>query len=318
MWDNASGVEYHRIIKPLQRLFVEDMLGANELEIVKAANISKAGVPDLRDFDLVVFNRDLGIYNEPITQYLAKEKIPFVLDVDDYWKLPKFHPAYDHYKKGLGKRIVENLRYADGVTCSTEYLAQFVRPLNKNVCVLPNALDETHEQWNQPKVSSDKFRVGYLGGATHANDALIIGDAMKEIGEGIEFFYCGFTETPESRSMLKRLGATPVEAKTPEEYGKMFASLDLVLAPLENSTYNNCKSDIKVQEAQAYGIPIICSDVPPYQEHQFSLGVTLVNNDPESWRQAILDAKGQETAPMRSLVEVNRKRLEFYKSCVHL
>ncbi len=321
LMNQPSGVDYHRIIKPLTRLHID-----TGIEVFKAQNINKDGCPPLQDYDLVVFNRYLYSQHDNIIAYMAKYNIPYVIDIDDYWKLPKHHPAFGFYRNNkVPKAIEEAIRYASGVTVSTEILASYVRAINPRIKILPNALDTTDEQWNQPRDEGEKVRVGWLAGATHHNDAMLIGEAISQAMREVdfEFIYCGYSKTGLNDSILYRLNNGENKMKimcmngmSPDQYGKMLSKLDIVVAPLEDTKYNNCKSDIKIQEAGAYGLPILCSNVLPYSEHVNTPGVYLVDN----WAESLVDAvkKVNELMPCtfsNDIEEINKKRLEFYEQC---
>lgn len=61
-------------------------------------------------------------------------------------------------------------------------------------------------------------------------------------------------------------------------------SLDLALVPLEINLFNECKSNLRLLELGACGIPVICSDIEPYRG---SLPVTRVKNHFRHWMKAI-------------------------------
>lgn len=335
LMNSPSGVEYHRIIKPLTRLHIDQ-----GVEVFKAQNIVQKGIPKLEQYDLVVFNRYLYEQHTDIISYMGQHFIPYIIDIDDFWKLPKHHPAYDFYRTHkVTKAIEEAIRYASGVTVSTEPLAALVRQINPRVKILKNALDTTDEQWNWPNVPSDRIRVGWLAGVTHHNDASILGPAITEAMRQVDFdfIYCGFSDTKLNRSMLYRLNNGDKEMKimcmngmNPDNYGKMLSQLDIVVAPLEDTKYNNCKSDIKIQEAAAYGLPIICSNVLPYSEWQNKAGVILVGNTTQAWADAIVNMVKMDSVQRETLGRVNRgyceakydiehtnkKRMEFYLECL--
>lgn len=335
--DKPSGTDYHRIIKPLQRMQV-DYYG--QLEISLAQDIKNNGLPELRQFDVVVFNRYLFEYHYPVLEYMAQNKVPYVVDIDDFWKLPKHHGAFDYYRKNkLPQAIVDAIRYANVVTCSTEQLAAEIRPINPKVRILPNALDTTDEQWNQPKKPSDKYRFGYMAGVTHYNDMLImsqaISDICREYGDKVEFIYGGYgrakngDKIPEIESMLNRFNNNEsrmkdqikiIMAAKPENYGAMYANIDCALAPLEDSHFARCKSDLKIQEAAAYGLPIICSNVMPFAEHLNNPGIRFAENG--DWYNAMVEmietgGNGRSNQlymeQCRDLETINKKRLEAFQ-----
>jgi glycosyltransferase involved in cell wall biosynthesis len=318
MWNKPSGVEYHRIIKPLQRMGMD----YPELEISFIDQYLTKGLPRLEEYDLIIFNRFLYGYTYDVLEYMAKNKVPYIVDIDDLWTIPKLHPVYKWYKENnVEKLTIDCIKYANGVTTTGEELAKHIRAINPKVKIIPNALDTTDEQWNWPKVKSDKIRFAYMAGVTHANDAQIIGEAIQQImdkHDNVEFWYLGYSDNIHSRSIYNRLNNGQkefrVQAKygmTPDNYGKFLSEVDCLLAPLENSKFNRCKSDIKVQEAKAYQIPIIASNVMPYSECD---GVYLVDSD--GWVNAmelVIENPNIGFGEPRSLEEMNAKRIEFYR-----
>ena len=118
--ENMGGVEYYRMIMPSHILNEKypdieftSCSGINRptMEIIKEAD-SKTGktttydVPKiipiddfLKQFDLVHFCRGVDMYNEPNnTDRLNRLGIPFGIDLDDYWEMPKGHILEKDYK----------------------------------------------------------------------------------------------------------------------------------------------------------------------------------------------------------------------------
>ena len=92
------------------------------------------------------------------------------------------------------------------------------------------------------------------------------------------------------------------------DYPKRLASLnlDLALAPLEDNTFNQCKSNLRLLEYGACGFPVVCSDVRPYQG---DLPVTRVKPRFRDWVDAIrmhvndLDAAAKAGDALRAAVQ---------------
>lgn len=344
LYNSLTGVEYHRIIKPLQRMQV-DYLG--QVDIFTGTNLEKNGVPPLQNYDLIIFNRHLGVYHDKLIEFMGQNNIPYIIDIDDWWKLPRHHPGWNYYKANqLEKKIPEAIRYANLVTCSTEELATHIRAINPKVRILPNALDTTDEQWNQPPVSSNKMRFLYAPAMTHYNDMLFLGNIITRLchiyPDNVEFIYSGYAKGPNGEkipaveSMLNRFNGHAKETKPqikviqaapPNEYGKGFAHADCVLAPLEDTKYNNCKSDLKIQEAAAYQLPIICSNCLPYTEQKDNPGVIFADSE-EEWFNAmasmieakiagVKSAKGTSNMlyndQARNLEKINHKRFQAFQ-----
>lgn len=348
IWDGMNGVAYHRLYIPhhnlATQLLNESIISGEPIaaDVSICQRFSEDGIPALEQFDLVVFNRWIGPIHQDFLKELARKKVPYIVDIDDFWKLPKFHPAYNAYReKNITQEVKESIRYANGVTCTTEQLAAEIRQLNPRVKILPNALDLTDPQWNQPAVQSDKLRFGYVSGVTHANDVGIMGEAIGKICEefDVEFHLYGIDRgnvhwedilykfngySDKLRPQIKLFAP-----KLANEYGKYYANFDVALAPLADNKFNNLKSELKILEAAAYSLPVICSDISPYTNHMGNAGVWRVRNSAEHWYNAIKEMIGTNPKLRKSLGQMNREyctmnhnieevnaaRFEFYKQC---
>jgi processive 1,2-diacylglycerol beta-glucosyltransferase len=337
LWEGMGGVEYHRLYSPLKYLQITHP----ELEVDFCTDINDKGTPNLTQYDLVVFNRYIGKRHYDVLVHLAKHNIPYVIDVDDYWRLPKFHHAYRWAKQNDLKGAVQDaIHYAAGVTTTTDTLANEVRQINPNVCVLPNALNLTDEHWLGEKTQSDKVRFGWVGGLTHANDIQIISDAIAHMCDTypneVEFYLCGYQPHHLWQSILYRFNGSADKvreqvkvsgAQQVNEYGLFYRLFDVALAPLEDIKWNNCKSELKVIEAAAYALPVIASYVKPYSTMEGNPGIMYAENTTESWVKAMTKsmdtlkaARGEANRiycnTHHNFEAINLNRLEFYKSCI--
>jgi hypothetical protein len=80
----------------------------------------------------------------------SQEKIPYIIDIDDYWVIPRHNPAYQVYRKVIKNCIKDAIYYADAVMTTTPQLASVISPLTKTSPLSRTALDYSHEQWNKP------------------------------------------------------------------------------------------------------------------------------------------------------------------------
>ncbi len=188
LWQGMGGVEYHRLYVPLKRLQIDH---ADEIEVEVSQEFDKSGLPNLKQYDLILFNRWLGNDHYEILHYMAKHGIPYIVDIDDFWELPKYHPTYKFFREAkLKTAIVDAVRYADGVTTTTPQLAAEIKKLNRRVEILPNALDTTDEHWLSAPQQRDVFTFGWVGGLTHSNDIMIISDAIARIFNPAPYLPC--------------------------------------------------------------------------------------------------------------------------------
>ena len=152
-----------------------------------------------KKYQIVHFHRVIGRdYNisPKIIKQLNDWGIVTICDIDDYWMPGKEHPAYELVKSNnLGFHIQENLKAARFVTTTTELFAQEIKKINKNVFVLPNAVDPDEEQFNAVTEKSEKLRFGWLGGSSHLHDLMLIDGTVSkliEFKDEFQMYVCGF------------------------------------------------------------------------------------------------------------------------------
>ena len=278
--DGINGVVYHRLFTPHLRMQID---GHAEVSVCQSPE--EWLTLDYRAFDVIIFSRWLGAKHYDVLKKIADSGTPYVVDIDDYWVLPKYNPAYPAYRSGIKQAIKDAINYADAVITTTPALASQIREINENVIIASNCLDYTHKQWEAvPMERTDKVKVGWIGGVTHEEDLKLIADQIK--GLDIEFYICGYTPGDIWNRIAKSMpNAKIVEGTSVFEYGEVYRHFDIVIAPLQDTKFNNCKSELKIIEASAYKKPIICSAVYPYIYHQANDGVLLVTQN--DWRTAI-------------------------------
>ena len=155
----------------------------------------------------------------------------------------------------------------------------------------------------------------------------LIVDAITRIGEeGIaDFYLCGYTDNDiwnQIVNMFKGDWFHVVRGTNAASYGEVYKHFDLVVAPLQKTPFNSCKSELKIIEASAYEVPVVVSAVEPYTNHIDNGGVIFAKPDEwyESIKQAMSHAKelGDSNAlycrKFHNLQLHNISRLKLYES----
>ncbi len=302
--DGINGVVYHRIYAPHLRMQIN-----GEAEVDVCQSQAEWMTVDLAPYDVIVFSRWLGKNQYDVLKRITDAGKPYVIDVDDYWVLPKYNPAYWAYRKGIKNCIKDAINYADAVFCTTPKLANQVRAINDNVYIVPNCLDTSHNQWKQPKEKNERVKIGWVGGITHEEDLKLIADDINSMD--VDFYICGYTPSDHWNNIVKLIPkANIVQGTSVFEYGEVYKHFDFVLAPLVDNNFNNCKSELKIVEAAAYSIPIICSAVYPYLYHTANDGVIFATQN--NWKASIQKLIDAGHSVRQSMGESNRIYCETY------
>jgi glycosyltransferase involved in cell wall biosynthesis len=83
------------------------------------------------------------------------------------------------------------------VTTTTSVFGDEISKLNKNVFVLPNAIDPTESQFIPKPEPSNRVRIGWLGGSSHLKDLEILNGLVNRLRtdgllDKVQFVLCGF------------------------------------------------------------------------------------------------------------------------------
>lgn len=241
-----------------------------------------------RRADLIIIQRHFPAeFTERTLKAIIKLGVPIAYDLDDnFLDIPTFHPYYNELKKRI-PYIKWILKEADIITVSTSIMKEAVNKYtSRPVYIQPNLVS-----WDlfyaQPRIRNNQFNFLISGTPTHKRDWDIIEDALSKIlsiyekGVGV-IFYGGLPEKFLHHPSVKSLNFQ----ENYKSYAEFLRELNVhvALIPLENTTFNKCKSNIKWLEYSAAGILGIFSNIEPYST-TISNGETglLVENTTDAW-----------------------------------
>jgi glycosyltransferase involved in cell wall biosynthesis len=154
----------------------------------------------LKQYDLIHYHRTLGEYDnlDKTLDKLDKLGIVSIMDIDDHWSPGVNHPAWELIRQGnLDKKIARNLHISRNIITTTTIFANEIERLNKNVFILPNAINPEEKQYTNNVEKSDRIRIGWLGGSSHLKDLEILGGVVNNIKKAglidkVQFVLCGY------------------------------------------------------------------------------------------------------------------------------
>jgi glycosyltransferase involved in cell wall biosynthesis len=256
----------------------------------------------LHAVDMVIMQRLMhGTLADHIHKARAIGQV-IVNDLDDwYWGLdpsndafmsshPKTNPTEnrDHYKKVLASSTL--------VTVSTKYLADRIKSfVHCPILVLENTVDISRFT---PHVHTDSSVpvVGWVGATSHrSSDLEIMRGIINPLlaGNEVEFQHSG--NHLNAPSVASLLGLHDDQVKTLNAVdATLYPSLltmDVGIAPLRDTPFNHAKSDIKLLEYSASGIPWIGSSLSAYEGLRKEWGIGRTAGKPAQWLKHLRDLK---------------------------
>jgi len=261
------------------------------------------------DVDVIVAQRTCMPGPTQLWQRLAREgnaKLVFELD-DDLWNVePHNRAAHELYVQGvvrdqygrvtdrdvpIGQNLIDNITVADVVTVSTEPLADLVSRWNPNVHVLPNCIPSWLLDQPAPAQESERVTIGWGGSPSHTRDFGELARPLKRVlqrfGDATEFHCVG----PDYTSRVASHRGRTRHARWFDGVEDYLRGIDFQvgLAPLRPSTFNDSKSDLKLLELAALGIPAIVSPTGPYAR-AIAAGVPArTAADHKAWERELVD-----------------------------
>ena len=294
---------HYRIIQPAKHLRQFDDINFNVTDNFKLSYPDE-NVPlfqngiyaEYEPYDTFIFQREsrLKIFEfMKLAQGLRGTRCIYEID-DSFLSTEKHNPAHTDIQS-----ILPVAKYfwahANDITVTTEPLAEEFRKFNKNIHIIPNCIDfeffDTHRKQNY---NPETIVVGWAGSPFHYADIAMVEDVITDVVnkyDNVKFMYCG---NPQKKGKDQVNFFKYIDAKrkilmpnvTIDCYPEMISKIDINLCPLQDTQFNQCKSNLKYLEASALGIPSICSDVYPYSKTKDFQGI-LVKDDYQSWKYAL-------------------------------
>lgn len=210
---------------------------------------------------------DRSIQFIPVLKSLG---IKTICDIDDYWLPTKEHPLHQLIVQNkIHEKIIGNIKAAEYVTTTTEIYADEIKKYNKNVFVLPNAIDPNEGQFKEKTPESDRLRIGWLGGSSHLHDLMLLDGMTEKLSEfknQIQYVVCGFDTRGTMTEINNETGEQKQRPIKPHEtvwydYEKIFTANYSIVSPeykeyLEKFTQDKFENEEKENYLRVWTKPV--------------------------------------------------------------
>lgn len=278
-WINNANANY-RVVEPLKAMALRGH------HIVWAAQEGEVDPRHLGSCDVVHVYRRADDTSRRVLAQLARAGVGIVYDNDDDLRaIPKESPDYKKYGGPMAHRLwaqsIALARLATVVTTTNEPLAEAYRKAGaKRVEVIPNQLAA---DVGRSRRRHDGIVIGWIGGIDHRADEVRIGISAA------------LRRLTEERDDL-RVDSVGVKLRLDRSYTHRshlpfdrlpghIGGYDIGIAPLADLPGNRVRSDIKLKEYAASGVPWLASPVGPYRNLGEAQGGRLVADG--DWYEAL-------------------------------
>lgn len=240
------------------------------------------------DFDIYIFHRPHHSKNNKqlprIIEQLIQNKKKVLADYDDLIfgdkEIALVSSIYKNKVRSkentiqIFKENLEALQFFENITVSTLPLSKYATFYNTKakVTVIPNIISPSFAMMHFLLKTAWKPRkkecIGYFAGTkSHDKDILIVEEILHRVlleNENYTFIVVGPVSLPSSLSALPNVVTTG-----PVSYWRLPSLMSLcsfVIAPLEKSPFNSCKSRVKFLEASLSGCRLVATPIPDMKE----------------------------------------------------
>jgi len=345
-----DGCSWYRIMQITKAISNEVEIKEVDIDTWSEKDIMEA-IKDSDVFYLRPSTKNVTQFIREIKEYYPKKKIIFDTD-DDLFNISPFSDAYSfggtkevylpdgkplwvedkHFDPYRNRRALIDYEYcltkANVVTTTTSKLADTIKPFNKNVVVVPNAVNlDIFPRLDIKK--DDKIRLLWSGGSSHYGDMFSIRDDLERLMKEYPNLHLYILGNP-FEGITKDMDQSRVHKDgwiTADGHGYRLATInaDIAICPLEDNEFNTNKSSIKYYETAALGIPTVAKNMLPYSAdikhndngllytNDFYKQVKYLIDNPQE-RKRIADNAFKWVKKNRDLKEVSKTFLNVIKS----
>ena len=277
------GDSYHRLRWPARQLATQ----APNWRVINLASNAEERYAWAEKADLLVISQSRDIDLLPVIARRRARGLKTLAEYNDnFYDPPPSSNVADVWQSPLIRQCYERILNAcDGVIVTGPGLWQLLegktaRPVHILENHHPRPLPEFETVWREP---GETFAIGWGGSSGHIADFLSITPLLRDLARQrprLRLHIMGdsplahFTHLDDSRLVFREWG-------TMDEYFDFLRSLNLGLAPLIETGFNRCRSDVKAIEMGSQGVLPLLPDRLPYQKILTETGMTPYRNQRE-------------------------------------
>lgn len=306
--DTGLGDYYYRVESPGRAL--SDL---NEVKtVVSITNIHRHKDILMKECDILIINHVCDPDLLPVISHRKKCGLATVFEIgDNINDIQPWNLTCNFWKSEENRNLFyRTVSFCDALQTNNQELLCEFEFLNETTALFPNQMKYVSKQTR--KEHKKHIIIGWGGSHGHLDD-------IKSIVPALTSFVCNHDHIKlaimGSEEICKLFDKIPVEKmiyRSPgsiKAYYDFLKIIDIGLAPLKDTRYNHCRSDIKFIEYAAYGIVPLLQDLTPYCNHTLPPGTRYLFKNPGELERAL----DQLTSNASLRKKISKKATEYVR-----
>lgn len=296
--------------------------------VVDITNIHRQKDALMHDADILIVHH---VCDPDLLPMLAERRKKGLINVFELWDniddIQPWNLTYQFWKNRDNRALMYKLiSVCDALQTNNQGLLNRFGHLNDQQVIFPNNMSEIPSKVE--KRQHDSLIIGWGGSYGHFEDLQWIVPTLvswfmnhedaKIAIMGSEDIFNLFADIPLEQKIYRKSGSI-------SEYYDFLDTIDIGLAPLKDTPYNRCRSDVKFIEYAAHGVVPLLQDLVPYQKAGVPAEARCLFADPKQLvdllnelvakselRQKVTEKAFQHVRDHRLEEQHAARRLEFY------
>lgn len=273
--DPSTQFRCYAMAKELQKHGIESDVVAGTPRMSITVNLARV-LASLGKYDVVVFHRHGNVsayFAQFVSAILGKRTI---LDFDDAlftFGEPGVQSAHRNLNRWFGYPVLDfMIKDSDAITVGSSYLAEYAYKLNRDVHIIPTAIDTTIFR-PLPRDENTVPVIGWVGNApNHIHNLELVVEPLREVAKGhrIKFSVVSGLGDHRIENMFPSTERVAVDyglntMTRPELVPALINDFDIALCPLRDTPFFRGTCAMKGITCMAMGIPVVASPVGEYR-----------------------------------------------------